>query len=330
MSTDPIVSFVVQCYNTERFVGDCIRSILRQDASSTWEIVAIDDCSTDRTFEVLESFHDPRLRVIRHESNQGHGATIGEALHATRGRYIARIDSDDRYRPHFISKALPIFDQHASVGLVYGDVALIDSDGARTLERCDRQHGGRDFKGCELVPLLQENFICAPTIIARRECFLRQLPVPAHLAFHDWFFTVKMAREVEFYYIDDVLCDYRVHSGNMHSRIVLNKTEEPSIFWMLNHVYGSDERTPELQRLKRRAKRRVYGRQYLTLADKYFGAFMNSDARRCYAQAMWRQPEFILRPGVCRRFIATLLGRSLYEECKRAWNTRREAPGLES
>jgi len=317
------VSFVVQCYNTEGFVADCINSILAQKGSYEWEIIAIDDCSSDRTVQVLESFNDPRLQIIRHDVNQGHGPTVGEALKATRGKYVARIDSDDRYRPELLSTVLPIFETYPEVGLVYGDAALIDSDGKRNAERCDRQHGRRDFKGCELIELLQENFICAPTIIARRECFLRQLPVPSHLAFHDWYFTVKMAREVEFYYVDAVLADYRVHSGNMHSSIVLNKTEEPSIMWMLNLVYSSSERVDTLQRQKMKAKSRVYARQYLTLADKYFGAFMNSDARRCYARAIRHQPQFLIQPGVARRFAATLIGRSLYEECKRAWNIMR-------
>src|SRR5207248_7397114 len=54
--------------------------------------------------------------------------------------------------------------------------------------------GGKDFKGCELVELLEENFICAPTVIARRECFLDQLPVPSHLSFHDWYLTLKIAQ----------------------------------------------------------------------------------------------------------------------------------------
>ena len=208
---------------------------------------------------------------------------------------------------------------------MYGEAALINDEGKLIAGCSDRQHGGKHFKGCELIELLQENFICAPTIIARRDCFLRQLPVPSHLAFHDWYFTLKMAREVEFYFIPSILAEYRVHAGNLHSKIVLNKTEEPSIVWMLDQVYSSEERTPELQQKKRRAKRRVYGRQYCTLADKYFGAFMNEDARRCYSEAIRQQPQLLWGPGIARRFAATLIGRSFYEHCKRIWNFSRES-----
>src|SRR5439155_17273662 len=99
-------------------------------------------------------------------------------------------------------------------------------------------------------------------------------------------------------------------------KIVLNKTEEPSIFWMLDHVCSSEERSPELQARKMAAKERIYGRQYCTLAEKYFGAFMNADARRCYWSAIKYHPRYLLSPGVTRRLIATLAGRGAYEWLK--------------
>jgi glycosyltransferase involved in cell wall biosynthesis len=316
-ASNPLVSFVVPCYNYGRFLPDCLGSIFAQEGGYDFEIVAVDDASTDDTLEILDRFREPRLRVIRHERNQGHAQTFTDGLCAARGELVARIDPDDRHRPYFLKRTVPVFAKYPEVGMVYGDASLIGDSGQEYAPKSDRKHGGRDFKGCKLIDLLEENFICAPTIIARRECFVRQLPVPPHLAFHDWFFTVKMARETEFYYVAAVLADYRVHSANLHSRIVLNKTEEPSIFWLLNQVYSSEERTPELQRRKLRAKGRIYGNQYRDSADKYFGAFMNADARRCYWQAIRHCPLNLLSPALMRRFLATLVGRSTYEYAKR-------------
>jgi hypothetical protein len=125
-----------------------------------------------------------------------------------------------------------------------------------------------------------------------------------------------MARETQFYYVNSVIADYRVHSGNMHSRTVLNKSEERSIFWLLDQVYGSEERTAELQERKLRARRQIYGRHYFTLADKYFGAFMSADARRCYWRGLKRDPASFFSRGVLRRFAATLIGRNTYERVK--------------
>ena len=315
-SDTPQVTFVVLCYNTEPFVAECIESILAQQGSTNWEIVAVDDCSTDSTAQVLGRFKDPRLRVIRHVENRGHAESVTEALRLARGTFVARIDSDDRYRPDFLLRTLPIFEKHAEVGLVYGDAALINADGEQTEPSSDRWHQGKNFKGNELVALLEQNFICAPTVIARREAWLECLPAPNHLAFHDWYFTVNIAREYEFYYLSEVLADYRVHANNLHSAIVLNKTEEPSLLWLLDHVYRTAERMPELEGQKQRAKRRVYATHYWVLANKYFGANMSSDARRCYLKAIGYLPQRALSPALLRRLIATFMKREWYERSK--------------
>src|SRR5690349_3878197 len=88
------VSFVVPCYNYGRFLTDCLSSIFRQEGDYSFEIVAVDDASTDDTLHVLEAFADPRLKVVRHESNQGHVKTITRGLREASGQFIARIDPD--------------------------------------------------------------------------------------------------------------------------------------------------------------------------------------------------------------------------------------------
>jgi hypothetical protein len=235
---------------------------------------------------------------------------------------MARIDSDDRYRPGYLKSVLPIFGQYPEVGLVYGDTAIIDSQGKLCVERCDRWHGGADFKGNELVALLEENFICAPTIIARREAWLKHLPVPGHLSFHDWYFTVNIAREWEFYYVNKVLADYRVHGGNLHSKLVLQRSEEPSILWMLETVFKSRETSEELENRKQRARRRIYGRHYWILANKYFGCGMYRDARRCYLAALRYRPALLLSGELQRRVMGTVLGRENYEAAKQWFKNR--------
>lgn len=311
--SEPTVSFVVLSYNFAPFLAECVESILSQDGSHDFEIILVDDASTDDTEQVLRSFRDPRLRVIRHADNQGHVATVNEALSYARGRYVARIDGDDRYHRHYLNSVLPLFSKFPEVGLIYGNAAVMDEHGRINTETSDRVHKGTDHKGNELVALLEQNFICAPTIVARREAWENCLPVPQGLAFHDWYFTVMIARQHEFYYVDRVLADYRVHSGNHHTRIIRNKTEEPSILYLLARVFSEVEASPDLEAAKRRAQCRIYGKHFLVLADKYFGMGMNTDARRCYLQAVRNRPACLMSPGVQRRLAATIIGRGRYE-----------------
>lgn len=316
MYSSVAITFVVLSYNFEHYIGECVASILAQQGDYDFEVIIVDDASTDATPALLATLIDPRIRIIQHKVNQGHVATVMDGLKAARGQLIARIDGDDRYRPDFLQTTVPIFAQYPEVGLVYADVALINDQGVITQPNSDRAHNGKDFRGNELVALLGWNFICAPTIIARREAWLETLPVPAHLAFHDWYFTTMIARRWTFYYRHAVLADYRVHAGNMHTHLVRKKNEEPSIIWVLNTIFNTPEADPMLEQAKQQARRTIYARHYLTLADKYFGVGFDHDARRCYLRALLYQPRLLLRPGPLRRLLATYLGRAIYERTK--------------
>ena len=325
--SSPLISFVVPTYNYARYLPDCIGSILAQDAAYDYEIILIDDASTDETPTLIQRLTDPRIFSTRHETNQGHVKTVEEGLLMARGKYVARIDPDDRYRPNFLSLTIEKFEKHPEVGAVYGDVAQIDEAGAITVERSDTEHNGQDFKGNELVRLMERNFICAPSLIARREAWLNALPVPPWLAFNDWYFTLSMARQWEFYYLNTVLADYRVHGSNHHAKVVREKTEEPSIFWLLEQIFASPEKTAELETTKQRARRRIYAAQYLDMAEKYFACGHNADARRCYKEAITLRPPYLLNTGVLRRSIGAFLGRAAYSYAKNVIQGRVFHPG---
>jgi glycosyltransferase involved in cell wall biosynthesis len=314
MTSPPLLSVVIPSYNYARYLGECLNSIFGQRGAPAFEVVLVDDGSTDETPQVLEMYADPRLRVVRHERNRGHIATINEALRLTRGAFVARIDPDDRYRPQFMAEVSRILESHPDVGLVYGRAGLIDECGARTGPITTAPHNG-DFKGSEFLRLLERNFVCAPASAGRREAWLEHVPVPDGLAFNDWYFSVLIARRYPFYFLDDVIADYRVHGANHHARISRDGSEERSIFWLLDRVFQvSEDGFPFEDRQE--VMRRVYSAHYLDLAEKYFGFGRNADARRCYLAAIRLRPAHLSDPGIARRFGATVLGRRMYERTK--------------
>src|SRR5262249_54414685 len=101
-----------------------------------------------------------------------------------------------------------------------------------------------------------------------------------------------------------------------HARIVRDGSEEGSIFKLLDGIFREQESVIGLELAKRRAKRRIYSAQYLTLADKYFGLRMNADSRRCYVRAIRSRPMLLARWDVQRHLAATLAGRASYERGK--------------
>jgi len=316
--SQPVVSFVIPCYNYGRYLRDCLDGILGLDGGYDLEIIVVNDASTDNTMEIVASYTDPRIRVIDRNVNRGHAYTVNEGLSASTGKYVVRVDPDDRHRRNFLTATVPILEAYPEVGMVYGNVALIDPEGRITQECADVDHGGRDFKGMELIPLLRKNYVCAPTVIARREAWMSGWPCPEWLAFNDWYYTIMIARKWELYYVHTVVADYRVHPSNHHTKVSRDGSEERSVLWLLGQVYSETEPDAALDAAKRRARHSVYASHYLDFATKYFGHQDSANSRRCYLAALRHRPTLLGNPVVLRRLAATLIPRVAYERAKLA------------
>lgn len=96
--SDGLVSVITPAFNCERFIGDAIESVLAQ-THTDWEMIIVDDCSTDRTMAVVKRFEDPRVRYYRMEKNVGAAEARNYALGQAKGRYVAFLDADDLWKP---------------------------------------------------------------------------------------------------------------------------------------------------------------------------------------------------------------------------------------
>ncbi len=114
--SQPQVSVVLPVYNGAAYVGRAIASILVQTFTD-FELIAIDDGSTDATPQILDRIADPRLRVV-HQDNRGLSATLNRGLELARGRYVARQDHDDLSRPERLASQVAFLDAHPACGLV--------------------------------------------------------------------------------------------------------------------------------------------------------------------------------------------------------------------
>ena len=124
---DPAVSIVLPAYNHERFVAAAVDSVLAQTWPD-WELIAIDDGSTDATLPVLQRYTDPRIRVLA-QANAGSHATINRGLALARGRYLAVLNSDDVYHPQRLRRLIEVAREHGDPLFAFTAVRLIDEDG---------------------------------------------------------------------------------------------------------------------------------------------------------------------------------------------------------
>ncbi|MBL8349000.1 MAG: glycosyltransferase family 2 protein [Burkholderiaceae bacterium] len=132
----PLVSVIVPAYNQERYIGRCLRSLLQQTMpQDRYEIIVIDDASTDRTAYALELFHDQIVR-LRNPSNLGLPASLNRGIAASRGQFIVRVDSDDYVNANFVNILHFFLDQNPNHDAVACDYLLVDDD-ELVLERAD-------------------------------------------------------------------------------------------------------------------------------------------------------------------------------------------------
>lgn len=102
---DELVSIITPVYNSEKYIGDTIKSVLAQKHTD-WEMIIADDCSKDNTVEVVKQFTDPRIKYFKLKKNSGAAIARNEALEKAQGKYIAFLDADDMWKPEKLEKQL--------------------------------------------------------------------------------------------------------------------------------------------------------------------------------------------------------------------------------
>lgn len=123
----PKVSVVIPLYQTEQFIAETLRSVLAQSFSD-FEIVVIDDESSDAGPDIARAVGDPRLRVIRQE-NRGLAGARNSGLRNALGQYIAFLDADDLWLPQKLARHVALLDSDPSIGVTFSASVLMDDDG---------------------------------------------------------------------------------------------------------------------------------------------------------------------------------------------------------
>lgn len=105
-----LVSIIMPSYNTGKYIGDSIRSVLAQTYKN-WELIIVDDCSTDDSDAIVAAFADPRIRYLKNPVNSGAAVSRNWGLREAKGRWIAFLDSDDTWHPEKLEKQVRFMEQ---------------------------------------------------------------------------------------------------------------------------------------------------------------------------------------------------------------------------
>ena len=212
----PMVSVVIPTYNCARYLPEAIDSVLAQTYRD-FEIIVVDDGSTDNTPEVLARYGD-QIRIIR-QPDQGRSAARNAGILAARGEYIAFLDADDLWLPQKLEKQLALFAARAEIGWVYSDYRRLAELGSDTDTFFHRAGLRPPPEGRILPELLSGCITSTITVMARASCFRRVgLFDPSLTRAEDYDMWIRLATQFDAACVDEPLALYRQHSRQITSR----------------------------------------------------------------------------------------------------------------
>jgi glycosyltransferase involved in cell wall biosynthesis len=201
-------------YNAERFIAQAVESVLAQDYEH-WELIVVDDGSTDSTSDVIKAFDDSRIRYIFQE-NRGQAAALNHGLNIARGEYITTLDVDDWYPANSLGDRAAYLDGHPEIGVAYGDGYYCDENGEPFLSFSEHMPSGSSGDVFDLL-IVSPFYGTGATVMQRKEV-LRGDDIHYDESIvwcQDWDFYIRLAEVTSFGYVDVITINYRIHSASM-------------------------------------------------------------------------------------------------------------------
>lgn len=211
------VSVIIPTYNREKTLLRAVQSVLDQTYTNL-EVLVIDDGSTDGTAELVNGIRDDRVQYIVLEKNGGPANARNIGVEMASGEWIAFQDSDDCWHKNKLEKQMRYAAEHPEYSLIYCMYNAIMQDGhclTVPAEPWPEQMEGNMFAG-----LLERNVIGTPTILVKREAFIRCGGFSTEYnALEDWEFAVRFAKEHLLGFVSEVLMDAYMLKGGVSSNL---------------------------------------------------------------------------------------------------------------
>jgi glycosyltransferase involved in cell wall biosynthesis len=302
----PRVSVIIPTYNRADLIGETIESVLNQTFGD-FEIIIVDDGSTDSTKEVVRRFDGP-IKYI-YQENRGRSCARNQGFEASSGNYVCFLDSDDVLNPRMFERQVSLLESNSELGFVFSDYQFVNRAGeilpkpevfcAHPLRR------GRIFRF-----LIYFDFIFPSSVLARRDCVNKAgLFDPSLDAAEDLDWLLRMTRLYETDYIPEQLCLVRKHDGNTPSAAIEDGTAR------VITMHLSDDRT---KRSLGDDWREIYFDLSLMVANYHYNRRSMAPARKYYFDALGFCSSMARGLGIFNLILKSYLGKGARNLVKRA------------
>ena len=223
----PEVSIVIPAYNHEKYVGEAIQSVLGQTFPD-FELIIINDGSTDHTEAEILKFEDDRIRYYSQE-NRGLSATLNRGIELAQGEYFSFLPSDDAFLPEKLEVQLKAFEESEDIGVVFSYQNVIDGEGNEIKDDPVVEWFQVPFETKEEIfpALFERDFLSFPTALIRMECFKKVGPFDESLkTAQDYDLWMRILKHYDLRLVKRPLLKLRWHGANLTYRTTAETEEE--------------------------------------------------------------------------------------------------------
>jgi glycosyltransferase involved in cell wall biosynthesis len=314
ISPSPAVTVIIPAFNAAVTIRETITSVLSQTFTD-FELVIIDDGSTDTTAHVVASFTDQRIHYI-YQPNQERAVARNRGISASQAKYLAFIDADDQWTPDKLAKQVALMESNPDLGLVYSDLLYTDPLTAKTLFLFSQKV--KLYRGkVPIQRILIQNFIQSPTPLVRKEVFEEVGLFDPSLAVEDWDMWIRIVSRFPIDYIAEPLARYRVPENavlwSRHPEI-----QHKAVLKMLDKVEQQLNLIPTLsKKMMRQARSQahylfghalMHTQEYRHALDYYLKAL---DLNPCAPKIYFRLFQLIIQ--YCANAFRTTVGKEIHD-----------------
>lgn len=243
------ISIITASYNYQDYIKETIQSILNQTYQD-WELIIIDDCSSDNSVDIIKSFKDDRIKLIVNEKNLGLAATVKRGIENSTGEWIAFLESDDIWEKDCLEKRVEIAKKYPDIGLIFNSVEMFGEQKKlnrlkKVIEANVKKLKKNTFPTNIFKQIIYFNIVLtfSAAMINSNIILETNTTVDKEL---DWWMFIHLARNYDVYYIPEQLTKWRMHPDsyinkkfknftvpiNLQSIADIYKTEkDPALIW---------------------------------------------------------------------------------------------------
>jgi len=295
----PTVSVIIPTYNRATLLGRAIQSVLAQTYQD-FELIIVDDASTDNTESLVKSFNSEKVIYMRHQKNKGTSSGRNTGIRSAKGDYIALQDSDNEWMPEKLEKQMSAFAAAPpEVGVVYTGFYMIENNKKKYWPSASiTPKNGNIFSS-----IIKGEYLVSPqTIVVKRECFEKYgLFDERFPALEDWEMALRLAKHYHFKYINEPLLQDYIQPDSM-SR---NKSAMIKSYKMILERYVEDIKQDK----------GLLAKHYLRLGHFLYSNGEISPGRDYFTRSIKAYPLYIKAIGA---FLASCLGANLYQMLARS------------